>query len=108
MNISYKNATEAFEDLYAFIMGQGIDTNVGTKAVYNVGFYLRNPEQRVITTEWRKFNKRYAEREYAWYMSGNRSVAEIKKAMNDVNSRILGDICLKNIMANAKFAVGER
>ena len=25
------------------------------------------------------------------------SVAEIKKAMNDVNSRILGDICLKNI-----------
>ena len=52
MNISYKNATEAFEDLYAFIMGQGIDTNIGTKAVYNVGFYLRNPQQRIITTEW--------------------------------------------------------
>lgn len=79
MNISYKNATEAFEDLYAFIMGQGVNTNVGTKAVYNVGFYLLNPQQRVITTEWRKFSERYAEHEYAWYMSGDRSVAEIKK-----------------------------
>lgn len=47
MNIAYKNATEAFEDLYAFIMGQGVNTNVGTKAVYNVGFYLLNPQQRV-------------------------------------------------------------
>ena len=29
MNIAYKNATEAFEDLYAFIIGQGVNTNVG-------------------------------------------------------------------------------
>lgn len=79
MNISYKNATEAFEDLYGFIMSQGIYTNVGTKAVYNVGFYLLNPEQRVITTEWRKFSEKYAEREFAWYMSGDRSVENIKK-----------------------------
>lgn len=79
MNISYKNATEAFEDLYGFIIDQGLNTNLGTKAVYNVGFYIRNPQQRVITTEWRKFNYAYAEREFEWYMSKNRSVAEIKK-----------------------------
>src|SRR5699024_12331763 len=79
MNIAYKNATEAFEDLYGFIMGQGIYTNVGTKAVYNVGFYILNPEQRIITTEWRKFSEKYAEREFAWYMSGDRSVENIKK-----------------------------
>ena len=79
MNIAYKNASEAFEDLYGFIMGQGVDTNVGTKAVYNVGFYILNPLQREITTEWRKFSKRYAEREFAWYMSGNRNVEDIKK-----------------------------
>ena len=79
MNIAYKNATEAFEDLYGFIIGQGVKTNVGTKAVYNVGFYLLNPQQRIITTEWRKFSEKYAEREYAWYMSCDRSVAEIKK-----------------------------
>lgn len=79
MKTVYTNATEAFEDLYNAIMSQGIDTNVGTKAIYNVGFYLLNPEQRTITTEWRKFSEKYAEREYAWYMSGNRSVEEIKK-----------------------------
>lgn len=79
MNIIYKNVTEAFEDLYDFIMSQGINTQIGTKAVYNVGFYLRNPTQRVITTEWRKFSSIYAEREYKWYLSGNRSVEEIKK-----------------------------
>lgn len=75
----YADATEAFESLYDLIMVHGINTNVGTKALYNVGFYLCAPEQRIITTEWRKFSKRYAEREYAWYMSGDRSIAEIKK-----------------------------
>lgn len=79
MNIAYKNATEAFEDLYNFIMGQGNKTNVGTLAVYNVGFYLLNPTERVITTDWRKFSNKYAEREWQWYLSQDRSVAEIKK-----------------------------
>ena len=41
MNIAYKNATEAFEDLYNFIIGQGVKTNIGAKAVYNVGFYIK-------------------------------------------------------------------
>ena len=79
MNIAYKNASEAFEDLYDFIMGQGNKTNVGTLAVYNVGFYLLNPTERVITTDWRKFSNKYAEREWQWYLSQDRSVAEIKK-----------------------------
>lgn len=79
MNVIFRNATEAFEALYQVIMSQGIDTNVGTKAFYNVGFYLRHPEEHIITTEWRKFSQKYAEREFAWYMSGNRSVEEIKK-----------------------------
>lgn len=79
MDKTYINATEAFECLYHLIMDAGIITNVGTKAIYNVGFEIINPEQRVITTKWRKFSQRYAEREFAWYMSRNRSVAEIKK-----------------------------
>mgnify|MGYP002522475655 CR=1 FL=1 len=79
MNIEYTNATEAFESLYSLIMGMGAQTNVGTKALYNIGFYLLHPEQRIITTEWRKFSQKYAEREFDWYVSGNRSVAEIKK-----------------------------
>ena len=79
MNIIFNNASEAFECLYDTIISQGIETNVGTKALYNIGFYIRRPQQRLITTEWRKFSKKYAEREWAWYLSGNRSVEEIKK-----------------------------
>ena len=79
MNAAYNSATDAFEDLYDFIIDAGINTNIGTKAVYNVGFYIKNPQQRFIKTEWRKFNERYAQREWEWYLSGNRSVEEIKK-----------------------------
>lgn len=75
----FKNASEAFETLFETIISQGVSTNVGTKALYNVGFYITNPKERDITTAWRKFSKKYAEREWAWYLSGNRSVEEIKK-----------------------------
>lgn len=78
MSTRFKSATVAFEELYDYIMKFGVSEN-GTKAVRNIGFYLLNPNDRVITTEWRKFNKKYAEREFAWYLSGNRSVEEIKK-----------------------------
>lgn len=76
---SYKNASVAFLNLYLEIMREGINTNIGTKALYNVGFYLENPKERIIDVPWRKFSQKYAEREFAWYMSGNRSVADIKK-----------------------------
>lgn len=75
----YLNAQTAFEDLYNMIMKYGIDTNIGTKACYNVGFYLNNPKDRNINTPWRKWNHKYAEREWQWYLSQNRSVEEIKK-----------------------------
>lgn len=77
--MTYYNATEAFENLYDYIMAHGEKTNIGTKAIYNIGFYLIEPSERIITTPWRKFSKTYAEREFAWYKSCNRSVEEIKK-----------------------------
>lgn len=79
LSACYKNATAAFEDLYELIMQQGTLTKVGTKAMYNVCISIQNPCDRVIKTPWRKFSQKYAEREWAWYLSGNPSVAEIKK-----------------------------
>lgn len=76
---TYNTATDAFEDLYTKILTYGVKTKNGTKALYNVGFNIAYPTQRLITTEWRKFNPKYAEREWAWYLSGNRSVEELKK-----------------------------
>lgn len=76
---TYNNATEAFENLYESIIKKGILTNIGTKALYDVIIEIKNPEDRDIKTKWRKWSKKYAEREWNWYQSGNRSVEEIKK-----------------------------
>lgn len=75
----YDTADEAFRHLYEFITKRGYVTNLGTKAVYNVGFYIANPLDREIKARWRKWNPAYAEREWQWYLSQNPSVAEIKK-----------------------------
>lgn len=79
MSKTFISATGAFEYLYDLIMKEGVITNNGTKALYNVGFTILNPTSRIITTEWRKFNDSYAKREWAWYLSGDRSVEELKK-----------------------------
>lgn len=76
---NFSNATEAFEGLFDTIKTQGLRTRVGTLALYDVCILIKNPIDRDITTPWRKWSKKYAEREWAWYMSANRSVEELKK-----------------------------
>lgn len=76
---TFDNATDAFEVLFNLIMKTGFDTNIGTRALYNVGINILKPEDRNITTTWRRWSKKYAEREWKWYLSQNRSVEEIKK-----------------------------
>lgn len=73
------NAQEAFEYYFDEIMRHGIITNIGTKALYNVNIRILNPTERDIKTVWRKWSAKYAEREWQWYLSQNRSVEEIKK-----------------------------
>lgn len=77
--IHFLHAEDAFENLYDAVMREGRITNIGTKAIYNVGFYLDFPGIRNINTPWRKWNDKYAEREWQWYLSQNRSVEELKK-----------------------------
>ena len=75
----FENATQAFEYWYDEIMENGIDTAIGTKALYNISFVIKNPADRYITTPWRKFSDSYARKEWAWYLSGDNKVTEIKK-----------------------------
>lgn len=75
----FSNAQEAFEDMYDRIMLTGAKTNIGTRAIYNIGFSIINPMDNSINTPWRKWSPKYAEREWNWYLSQNRSVEEIKK-----------------------------
>lgn len=79
INLVCTNATEAFEILYETISRVGQNTNIGTKAIYNVSVEIQNPDDRTITTPWRKWSNKYAEREWNWYLSGNPSVENIKK-----------------------------
>lgn len=76
---TYNNATDAFEDLYEKIMIFGLSTKIGTAALYDVCITILHPEDNEITTKWRKWSKKYAEREWSWYLSCNRSVEELKK-----------------------------
>lgn len=79
LTITVNKAQDAFEMLFKQIMMRGELTKHDTKALYNVGILITNPEDNEIKTSWRKWNKGYAEREWQWYLSGDRSVAEIKK-----------------------------
>lgn len=79
-NFHYDNAQDAFENLFTRITRYGLYSGKqNTKALFNVGFYINSPRNRDIKTVWRKWSKSYAEREWQWYLSQNRSVEEIKK-----------------------------
>jgi len=77
--LNFKNAQEAFEYIFDDIILNGEDTGNNTKALYNYGFYIEHPLDHEINTPWRKWSNTYAKREWKWYLSEDRSVAELKK-----------------------------
>ena len=74
----YLNADIAFNNLYDQILLNGFEIN-NTKTLYNIGFYILNPLDNNILSEFRKWNKNYAEYEWQWYLSGNPNALEISK-----------------------------
>lgn len=75
----FYNAQNAFVMLYDMILQEGTDRDNNTKALFNFGFVLENPLDRDINVEWRSWSKKYAEREWDWYVSKNRSVKTLQK-----------------------------
>ncbi len=53
MQNSYYNANHAFNDLWECIPAQGQDFD-NTKAIFNCGFYIKNPFDNHITNPIRK------------------------------------------------------
>lgn len=72
----FKNASEAFDFYYGTIPYQG-ESFAGTKAIFNQGFTIEKPWERMIDNEKREFNLEYAEAEWQWYLSGDRSTAKL-------------------------------
>lgn len=75
---SFNNANEAYVYLLDKIRTDGVDFD-NTKALFNVGFEIKNPEDNHITDVERKWNITYANREWLWYLSGDPSAVEISK-----------------------------
>lgn len=73
---SFKNASAAYDYFYPTIMAHGKPFD-GTKALFNVGFYLENPTERNITAPYRGFNMEYAHNEWEWYLSGDPSIDKL-------------------------------
>lgn len=74
----FETAQSAFEFYYDYINKHGIEQN-GTKMILNTGFYINNPFNNDIKTSYRNWKKKYAEIEWKWYLSKDRSVKELKK-----------------------------
>lgn len=74
----FKTAQEAFEFFYDEIIKNGVDL-LNTKFIQNIGFYIDEPMNNHILTDFRKWKSSYAEFEWQWYLSGDRNVSEIKK-----------------------------
>ena len=72
----FKNANDAFCYYYDLIKytGQNFDD---TKALFNVGFTIENPEDNFIRTPFREWKQSYADAEWQWYLSGDRNIKKL-------------------------------
>jgi len=76
MKTHFKNANEAYEYYHDRILQHGIPFG-DTKALFNIGFYLENPNDKIITNKERKWSLNYAESEWQWYLSGDSNVKKL-------------------------------
>ena len=76
MTKRYNNANEAYEAVLDAILQYGIDFG-DTKAIFNCGFYIDNPSDKLITNAERNWSQKYAAAEWAWYLSGDPRISEL-------------------------------
>ena len=76
MRNKFKTANEAFDYFEDYIIINGVDFD-DTKALFNVGFYIENPERNLILCDKRNWKRDYAEAEWQWYLSGDRNVKKL-------------------------------
>ena len=73
---SYNNANEAYEALLDEAILHGVDFD-NTKALFNCGFYIRNPLDNHITNKQRNWKLEYAEAEWQWDLSGDPNIIKL-------------------------------
>ena len=76
MNKIYNNANEAYEALLHDAIALGVDFD-DTKALFNCGFTMTDPQDNWITNRERSWSLEYAEAEWQWYLSGDPSIYKL-------------------------------
>tara|TARA_R100000544_G_scaffold20326_1_gene9884 strand:- start:1554 stop:2201 length:648 start_codon:yes stop_codon:yes gene_type:complete len=76
MRTKFLTADEAYNYFLNEIRSVGIDF-AGTRALFNVGFTIIDPLANRIQNEERKWNLKYAEAEWQWYLSGDRNISKL-------------------------------
>jgi thymidylate synthase len=74
--LTFETPSEAFDFYYGTIPYEGIDF-AGTKAMFNQGFLIEKPWLRIINNEKRNWKFEYAQAEWEWYLSGDRSIIKL-------------------------------
>ena len=76
MTKTFKKANDVYEYYHDKIIREGVKFG-DTKALFNIGFYIENPMDNFILNGERGWNPVYAEAEWQWYMSGDRSTKKL-------------------------------
>ena len=75
-NKVFRNANEAYEYLHDRIIQDGVDF-AGTKALFNVGFYITDSQDNKIINKERNWKLEYAEAEWQWYLTGDPKISTL-------------------------------
>ena len=76
MKNKFRNANAAYEYLHDKIIREGIDF-AGTKALFNVGFYITDPMDNKIINRERNWKYDYADAEWKWYLSEDNNINKL-------------------------------
>lgn len=76
MRIDFRKADHAFDSYLKEMMAKGTPFR-DTKALFNQCFTIHEPEDNIITHKIRGWNQKYADREWEWYVSGDKSAKNI-------------------------------
>ena len=72
----FRNANTAYEYLHDRIIQEGVDF-AGTKALFNVGFYITDSQDNKIINKERNWKEEYALAEWQWYLSGDNNINKL-------------------------------
>ena len=76
MRNTFETANEAYEYMHNEIITNGVEF-AGTKALFNIGFTIEDPTNKVITNKERNWNEACAAAEWDWYLSGDPRISTL-------------------------------